>query len=51
MGLFAMDVDDETNAASVMLKGRVVKSLFRRRAAQAGRFVFHAFNSTFAGSF
>ena len=32
MGFFALDVDDKANAARIVLKLRVVESLFHRRA-------------------
>ena len=32
MAAFALDVSDETHAARIMLVGRVVQSLLRRRA-------------------
>ena len=45
MGLLATHVDQEADAARVMLESRVVESLLGRRAGQAGRFGLHAFGS------
>ena len=41
VGFSAMDIDDEADAAGVMLEGGIVEALLRRRAGEAGFLVFH----------
>ena len=49
VGFFPSDVDDKADAAGIVLKGRIVESLFRRRACEAGFFGVHASSFPWAG--